>query len=235
MVYIKQEDGTQKKFACLSCIKGHRSSKCEHVDRELIEIKRKGRPVTQCERCRQLRKTKQMHLKCECRLKQKTLRSIESRDSNLCLECKKLKGFCICYKGDIGKINTKNCISRSSSTSSRSSSSSSHSPCSEGSLTPPIHQQLYPAGLIDDNNNNNNNNKRSHHLIIPIHDPSDDIDSDTPKYKSEEHAIPDKTAVLGELTNTSSEELMNKIYSAFNDKHKINQEEEDQLAELSNE
>lgn len=145
-----------------------------------------------------------------------------------------MKGFCICYKGDIGKINTKNCISRSSSTSSRSSSSSSHSPCSEGSLTPPIHQQLYPAGLIDDNNNNNNN-KRSHHLIIPIHDPSDDIDSDTPKYKSEEHAIPDKTAVLGELTNTSSEELMNKIYSAFNDKHKINQEEEDQLAELSNE
>ncbi|RCH91784.1 hypothetical protein CU097_010111 [Rhizopus azygosporus] len=86
MVYIKQEDGTQKKFACISCIKGHRSSKCEHVDRELIEIKRKGRPVTQCERCRQLRKTKQMHLKCECRLKQKTLRSIESRDSNLCLE-----------------------------------------------------------------------------------------------------------------------------------------------------
>ncbi|PHZ12989.1 copper-fist-domain-containing protein [Rhizopus microsporus ATCC 52813] len=79
MVYIKQEDGTQKKFACISCIKGHRSSKCEHVDRELIEIKRKGRPVTQCERCRQLRKTKQMHLKCECRLKQKTLRSIESR------------------------------------------------------------------------------------------------------------------------------------------------------------
>ncbi|KAG0178627.1 hypothetical protein DFQ28_004132 [Apophysomyces sp. BC1034] len=50
---------------------------------------------------------------------------------------------------------------------------------------------------------------------IPIHDPSDDIDSDTPIYKSEEHVITDRTAVLGELSNTSSEELMNQIYSGF--------------------
>ncbi|OAD03814.1 copper fist DNA-binding transcription factor, partial [Mucor lusitanicus CBS 277.49] len=57
---------TEKKFACIKCIKGHRSSKCTHDKRELIEIKRKGRPVSQCETCRLLRKTKQVHVKCVC-------------------------------------------------------------------------------------------------------------------------------------------------------------------------
>ncbi|KAI7906647.1 uncharacterized protein BX663DRAFT_200403 [Cokeromyces recurvatus] len=51
--------------------KGHRSSKCTHHDRELFEIKRKGRPITQCETCRLLRKTQQVHAKCECRIKKK--------------------------------------------------------------------------------------------------------------------------------------------------------------------
>ena len=49
-----------------ACMKGHRSSSCSHTDRPLFEIKRKGRPVTQCEHCRQLRKTKQVHVKCNC-------------------------------------------------------------------------------------------------------------------------------------------------------------------------
>ena len=49
-----------------ACIKGHRSSSCSHTDRPLFEIKKKGRPVTQCEHCRQLRKTKQVHVKCSC-------------------------------------------------------------------------------------------------------------------------------------------------------------------------
>lgn len=108
-------------------------------------------------------------------------------DSNTCLECKSLKGFCICYNSSCS---------------------------SEGSITPPM-QLCHPP---------------RHHMIIPIHDPSDDIDSDTPKYKSEETEIPDKTAVLGNLTDTSSEELMNRIYSVFNDKDKLNEE----LVELSN-
>ncbi|EMD41261.1 hypothetical protein CERSUDRAFT_109864 [Gelatoporia subvermispora B] len=55
-----------KKFACESCIKGHRSSSCAHTDRPLFEIKKKGRPVSQCETCRELRKTKRMHNKCTC-------------------------------------------------------------------------------------------------------------------------------------------------------------------------
>ncbi|KAJ3811965.1 transcription factor, partial [Lentinula aff. lateritia] len=56
----------EKKYACETCIKGHRSSGCKHTDRALYEIKKKGRPVTQCEQCRELRKTKQVHVKCIC-------------------------------------------------------------------------------------------------------------------------------------------------------------------------
>ncbi|EKM56751.1 uncharacterized protein PHACADRAFT_254049 [Phanerochaete carnosa HHB-10118-sp] len=59
-----------KKYACETCIKGHRSSNCKHVDRPLYEIKKKGRPVTQCDHCRELRKTKQVHVKCICEVKQ---------------------------------------------------------------------------------------------------------------------------------------------------------------------
>ncbi|KIY65628.1 copper-fist-domain-containing protein, partial [Cylindrobasidium torrendii FP15055 ss-10] len=55
-----------KKYACETCIKGHRSSACNHTSRPLYEIKRKGRPVTQCEQCRDLRKNKQLHIKCSC-------------------------------------------------------------------------------------------------------------------------------------------------------------------------
>ncbi|KAK7028839.1 copper-binding transcription factor [Paramarasmius palmivorus] len=57
---------SSKKYACETCIKGHRSSSCKHTDRPLFEIKKKGRPVTQCEHCRELRKTKQVHVKCIC-------------------------------------------------------------------------------------------------------------------------------------------------------------------------
>ncbi|KAI0271604.1 copper fist DNA binding domain-containing protein [Gloeopeniophorella convolvens] len=61
MVFINSQ-----KFACESCIKGHRSSSCTHTDRPLYEIKKKGRPVSQCDRCRQLRDTKRVHSKCTC-------------------------------------------------------------------------------------------------------------------------------------------------------------------------
>ncbi|KAG8765771.1 hypothetical protein FRC15_006763 [Serendipita sp. 397] len=55
-----------RKFACQSCIKGHRSSNCNHPDRPLFEIRKKGRPVTQCDTCRELRTTKKLHVKCAC-------------------------------------------------------------------------------------------------------------------------------------------------------------------------
>ncbi|KAG7442908.1 uncharacterized protein BT62DRAFT_973238 [Guyanagaster necrorhizus] len=61
---------SSKKYACETCIKGHRSSACKHTDRPLFEIKKKGRPVTQCEHCRELRKRKQVHVKCICMTKE---------------------------------------------------------------------------------------------------------------------------------------------------------------------
>ncbi|KAI9513486.1 hypothetical protein F5148DRAFT_1156048 [Russula earlei] len=61
---------SDKKYACEACIKGHRSSACKHTDRPLFEIKKKGRPITQCEHCRELRKTKQVHVKCMCEAKE---------------------------------------------------------------------------------------------------------------------------------------------------------------------
>lgn len=61
MVYVNS-----KKFACESCIKGHRSSSCHHTDRPLFEIKKKGRPVSQCPKCRELRQSKKVHSKCTC-------------------------------------------------------------------------------------------------------------------------------------------------------------------------
>lgn len=54
------------KYACATCIKGHRSSHCTHAERPLFEIKKKGRPVTQCSHCRDLRRNRQIHVKCVC-------------------------------------------------------------------------------------------------------------------------------------------------------------------------
>ncbi|KAG2233087.1 hypothetical protein INT48_009213 [Thamnidium elegans] len=164
-----------------------------------------------------------------------------------CVQCDRPTLYCICSKSTIEP--KRRDIGYTSSSS------------SDGSLTPPVYQlscvdtpPLRSAGL------NVNNNTPSHtassstisptvhpnhirHLTIPIHDPSDDINSDTPIYKShEESVISDKTAVLGEFTNTSSEDLMNQIYSGFIDKNSnassctsspLLREADHQLAELS--
>ncbi|KAJ3242405.1 hypothetical protein HDU78_001410 [Chytriomyces hyalinus] len=39
-------------FACGPCLKGHRSNGCAHWERLLVEVKGKGRPVSQCSHCR---------------------------------------------------------------------------------------------------------------------------------------------------------------------------------------
>ena len=54
------------KYSSESCIKGHRSSSCKHTSRPLFEIKKKGRPVSQCKTCRELRQSKKLHSKCIC-------------------------------------------------------------------------------------------------------------------------------------------------------------------------
>ncbi|CAO3569831.1 unnamed protein product [Mortierella alpina] len=55
-----------QKFACATCIKGHWSTSCNHGERPLHEIKKKGRPSTQCMHCKELRKAKQVHVRCIC-------------------------------------------------------------------------------------------------------------------------------------------------------------------------
>ncbi|KAJ6043147.1 uncharacterized protein N7446_001343 [Penicillium canescens] len=36
------------KWSCEPCIRGHRSSKCQHFDRLMIKVRKAGRPLTQC-------------------------------------------------------------------------------------------------------------------------------------------------------------------------------------------
>ncbi|KAK9474831.1 uncharacterized protein V1510DRAFT_410777 [Dipodascopsis tothii] len=61
MVFI---DGV--KYACDTCIRGHRVTTCTHKDRPLTMIKPKGRPVSQCSHCREARKSRALHTRCEC-------------------------------------------------------------------------------------------------------------------------------------------------------------------------
>ncbi|VUC27051.1 unnamed protein product [Clonostachys rosea] len=55
-----------EKFACDTCIRGHRVAQCKHTDRPLRQISSKGRPVSQCDHCRDLRKTSSVHTRCKC-------------------------------------------------------------------------------------------------------------------------------------------------------------------------
>ncbi|KAJ9607157.1 hypothetical protein H2200_008229 [Cladophialophora chaetospira] len=55
-----------EKFACEACVRGHRVSSCHHQDRLLVHVNKKGRPVSQCQHCRGLRKSRSQHVKCEC-------------------------------------------------------------------------------------------------------------------------------------------------------------------------
>ncbi|KAF2789480.1 hypothetical protein K505DRAFT_352564 [Melanomma pulvis-pyrius CBS 109.77] len=41
-------NGERKKVACGPCIRGHRSSKCDHKDRVLVEVRKPGRPLSSC-------------------------------------------------------------------------------------------------------------------------------------------------------------------------------------------
>lgn len=55
-----------EKYACEACVRGHRVSNCNHYERPLTHINKKGRPVSQCPHCRGLRKARSSHVKCEC-------------------------------------------------------------------------------------------------------------------------------------------------------------------------
>jgi hypothetical protein len=77
-----------EKYACQSCIKGHRVSGCNHTDRELHHINPKGRPVKQCEHCRVARKSKSHHAKCDCGDKKDKSKNKDDA-----------KGHCGCHTG----------------------------------------------------------------------------------------------------------------------------------------
>ncbi|KAK4189354.1 hypothetical protein QBC35DRAFT_380478 [Podospora australis] len=55
-----------EKWACEACVRGHRVSNCQHHDRPLQHINKKGRPVSQCQHCRAMRKSRSAHIKCDC-------------------------------------------------------------------------------------------------------------------------------------------------------------------------
>ncbi|KAI8628422.1 hypothetical protein F5Y19DRAFT_138374 [Xylariaceae sp. FL1651] len=55
-----------EKWACEACVRGHRVSNCQHSDRPLQHINKKGRPVSQCHHCRAMRKSRSSHIKCDC-------------------------------------------------------------------------------------------------------------------------------------------------------------------------
>jgi hypothetical protein len=151
--------------------------------------------------------------------------------STSCPQCDRPKLYCICS------------LNRPSKHESISSSNSSE----DGSLTPPIYTNAststsaglnHHQGSLPSSPSSQTSTPYLRHPTIPIHDPSDDIDSDTPIYKSvEEVHSTDKSAVLGEFSNKSSEELMNQIYSGFHPLASAAtiKEEKDELVELAKE
>jgi|SRR3984957_2850197 len=64
--YLYQFHIKYTKINSKPCIQGHRSSSCNHTDRPLFEVKKKGRPVSQCEMCRELRHSRRIHSKYAC-------------------------------------------------------------------------------------------------------------------------------------------------------------------------
>lgn len=55
-----------KKYACETCIRGHRASTCQHTDRTLVEVRKKGRPITSCAHCQTLRVSLNIHPSTVC-------------------------------------------------------------------------------------------------------------------------------------------------------------------------
>ncbi|KAI9347853.1 hypothetical protein BD770DRAFT_166641 [Pilaira anomala] len=54
------------KHACASCIRGHRVKKCNHKERPMVPLVKRGRQISQCTHCRDLRLTNRSHVKCTC-------------------------------------------------------------------------------------------------------------------------------------------------------------------------
>lgn len=101
-----------EKYACESCVKGHRVSNCNHRDRPLKHIAPKGRPVKQCEHCRDARKSKSHHAKCDCGSKRpKDKKSEPKSEDHGC--CCHIGTECLCSnKADSSDLRLETSLSR---------------------------------------------------------------------------------------------------------------------------
>ncbi|KAF8982462.1 hypothetical protein BGZ46_001246 [Entomortierella lignicola] len=81
-----------------TCIKGHRSTTCNHGERPLHEIKKKGRPSTQCLHCKELRKAKQVNVRCICG-KEGDNYSCGCMDGSVCTCCRDRTGHVVAKPG----------------------------------------------------------------------------------------------------------------------------------------
>ncbi|WFC96765.1 hypothetical protein MBRA1_003428 [Malassezia brasiliensis] len=73
------------KLACATCIQGHRASTCKHQDGSkgpLLVVKRRGRPLSQCQACREKRFKTGRHTRCICDAKPRTQRSHTTTTNN---------------------------------------------------------------------------------------------------------------------------------------------------------
>lgn len=84
-----------EKYACDLCIRGHRSSSCNHRDRQLTKLKPKGRPSTTCMHCKEMRKVKNVNPSggCPCGKIQ------NSKNENELKVLKKAAAGCTCLTG----------------------------------------------------------------------------------------------------------------------------------------
>lgn len=96
MVVIKKV-----KYACESCIRGHRASKCNHFDRPLMPVKKPGRPSTTCSHCKILRQEKNINPSgsCNCAVIEKDARFLEFDENIL--------DRCFCYLDQDCKCHTR--------------------------------------------------------------------------------------------------------------------------------
>lgn len=73
------------KLACATCIQGHRASTCKHQDGSkgpLLVVKRRGRPLSQCQACREKRFKTGRHTRCICDAKPRSERSTTTAAAN---------------------------------------------------------------------------------------------------------------------------------------------------------
>ncbi|GAN09123.1 copper-fist-domain-containing protein [Mucor ambiguus] len=146
-----------------SCIRGHRVKKCNHNDRQLVPIVKRGRQISQCNHCRDLRKTNGTHVKCTCAI------ASTPNPINGCL-CEVINS-CSCVASHLQEVRDENSIdgsvySQSPSVAETSSPSAAVSSCHAGAknntsrlehtFPPFVNQQQPPetstdkAPLIDD-------------------------------------------------------------------------------------